>query len=431
MDSISRALVRTVEGPRGLLEEVATAAAAHLEAQWTVLALADGRLVGARPRFVAVTPDGRTETDERRLPPAVRRELGTVRAGLTRPVTGEGWVRVPMTLEGVPIGTLAGLHGLPEEPDASDLSVLRILANQAAVSLHTSEQYQATLAHAPARPAAVRRGDRQGPGPRRPDGRAAPRPSTGCTLASERELLDTERHRIALELHDSVTQCVLSAGMAVELARGEAEALGPAAAPLEARLSTAKTSAGTPSSSCARPSTPCTCRPATTVSTLPELLHEVAGQHDRTLTCSAGRGACRCRCRAPRTTRSPARSARRCSTSPPTPRRAGSMVRLRYGADEVVVSVADDDGPATRSELRRMLRLEPGRLDRRPAPGPDQHATRMADLGGIAGFPPRPDWAGSASSSSPPAVATRLRGVIEGLVGPSSTPTSTTPAQET
>ena len=45
-------------------------------------------------------------------------------------------------------------------------------------------------------------------------------------LAHQRELIDTERHRIARELHDSVTQYVLSAGMAVEVARGDAEALG-------------------------------------------------------------------------------------------------------------------------------------------------------------------------------------------------------------
>ena len=39
-----------------------------------------------------------------------------------------------------------GCTGLDAEPEPGDLSVLRILANQAAVSLHTSEQYQAGLA---------------------------------------------------------------------------------------------------------------------------------------------------------------------------------------------------------------------------------------------------------------------------------------------
>jgi hypothetical protein len=52
LDSISRALVRTIEGPRSLLEEVARTAGDHLSAPWVVLALADGALSRARPRFV-------------------------------------------------------------------------------------------------------------------------------------------------------------------------------------------------------------------------------------------------------------------------------------------------------------------------------------------------------------------------------------------
>ena len=40
MDSISHALVRTVEGPRGLIEEVVRAAAEHLQSKWLLLALA-------------------------------------------------------------------------------------------------------------------------------------------------------------------------------------------------------------------------------------------------------------------------------------------------------------------------------------------------------------------------------------------------------
>ena len=70
MDSISRALVRTVEGPRGLLEEVVRAAAAHLNAEWTVLALADGHLKLPAP-FLAADPDARITVDESDLPTAV------------------------------------------------------------------------------------------------------------------------------------------------------------------------------------------------------------------------------------------------------------------------------------------------------------------------------------------------------------------------
>ena len=77
MDSISRALVRTVEGPRGLLEEVVRAAAAHLNAEWTVLALADGHLRGARPRFLAGDGAGEITVDEYDLP-----TLGAARAAV-------------------------------------------------------------------------------------------------------------------------------------------------------------------------------------------------------------------------------------------------------------------------------------------------------------------------------------------------------------
>jgi len=82
MDTISRGVVRTVEGPRGLLEQVVAAAAAHLDAEWTLLALADGRLLGARPRFLALRRDGVPVDDDDPLPGPVRRELGAIRAGL-------------------------------------------------------------------------------------------------------------------------------------------------------------------------------------------------------------------------------------------------------------------------------------------------------------------------------------------------------------
>jgi signal transduction histidine kinase len=53
--------------------------------------------------------------------------------------------------------------------------------------------------------------------------------------ARQREVLDSERHRIARELHDSVTQYALSAGMHIELARSEI-----ADTRLRAHLDTAK-----------------------------------------------------------------------------------------------------------------------------------------------------------------------------------------------
>ncbi len=282
MDSISRALVRTVEGPRGLLEEVARAAANHLDAEWTLLALADGQLVGARPRFIAVSEDGVAGTDPSRLPAWVRLELAEVRAARERAEQEGGWVRVPMTLEGEVVGTLTARHRLPDDPEPGDLSVLRILANQAAVSLHTSQQYQSGLAlhrraqrlydeaTAQAQDLSVRTAELREAEQR-------------LHLARQREVIDAERHRIARELHDSVTQFVLSAGMAVEVARGEAEQLGPAGADIKDRLLTAKGLSQQAVEQLRRAIYALHQPHGDTVSTLPELLAEVLRHHDQSL----------------------------------------------------------------------------------------------------------------------------------------------------
>ena len=143
MDSISRSLVRPVEGPRGLLEQVVRAAGHHLRADWTVLALADGQLSSAGPRSMVADASGRVREPDA-LPAFVRRELAAIRAGhLVR--SDERWVRVPMSLEGRPIGSLS-LNCAEVDLESGDLCVLRILANQAGVSLHTAEQYRTGVA---------------------------------------------------------------------------------------------------------------------------------------------------------------------------------------------------------------------------------------------------------------------------------------------
>jgi signal transduction histidine kinase len=220
MDSISRALVRTVEGPRGLIEEVVRAAGEHLQSQWLLLGLADGSLVAARPRYLAIGPGGELIDDDNLLPAEVRRELGALRAGTRsrQMVDRRGWVRVPMTLDGEVVGGLVGLHGLESDPEPADLSVLRILANQAAVSMHTSQLYQASLALRRRAQQLHDEATQQAQGLAQRDAELR-RAERRLVVARQRELLDAERHRIARELHDSVTQYVLSAGMAVDLSR--------------------------------------------------------------------------------------------------------------------------------------------------------------------------------------------------------------------
>lgn len=239
LDSISRALVRTGEGPRALLEEVARAAGNHLSAPWVMLALCDGVLIRARPRFVAVDATGRVLERPDGLG-VLADELVLIRSGSVQPAgSGDPLVRVPLALEGRLVGGLVAPHHLADALEPGDISVLRVLANQAAVALHTSEQYQAGLQ---LHHRAQRLYDEATEQNRNLTERTRELRATEQRLvaARQRELLDAERHRIARELHDSVSQYVLSAGMAVEMARGDAAALGPVAAGLGGQLDRAK-----------------------------------------------------------------------------------------------------------------------------------------------------------------------------------------------
>ena len=430
MDSISRALVRTVEGPRGLLEEVARAAAAHLDASWTILALSDGHLRGARPRFLAVGPDGVVTDVDTGLPPQVRRELGAIRAGhATRSDDDGPWVRVPMTLEGRQIGSLVGLHGLDAEPEPGDLSVLRILANQAAVSLHTSEQYQAGMAlHRRAQrlydeaTAQARDLEQRTQELRQAEHR--------LVLAHQRELIDTERHRIARELHDSVTQYVLSAGMAVEVARGEAEELGTDGATILERLGTAKQLSQDAVEQLRRAIYALHQSHRDTVSTLPELLHEVAEHHRPqlqvqvrvegdvvALTTDADHEIARAVGEALFNVATHAHATR-------------AVVRLRYRPDELLAAVAAA-GRGDRVELSRLLRLERGRSADGRHRGLANIEARIVDLGGGIAFRRARLGGVRVEMRIPlPLTPSDRPGVISGLVGTSTAPSTEAPQED-
>ena len=389
MDSISRALVRTHEGPRGLLEEVVRAAQSHLDAEWTLLALSDGNLRGARPRFLVMGPAGgphdQPTAEDTGLPAMVHRELGAIRAGHAARTNDDGrWVRVPLSLEGRQVGCLVGLHGLDVDPEPGDLSVLRILANQAAVSLHTSEQYQASMAlhrraqllndeaRAHERDLEVRTAELR-------------RVEDRLVLAHQRELIDAERHRIARELHDSVAQYVLSAGMAVEVARGEAEGLGAPGAAISQRLGTAKLLSQQAVDQLRRAIYALHRTPSDTVVELPELLREVAAHHRPQLVVQVRVEG--------EAVSLPAEAAHEMARAVGEAlfnvavhaRAERAVVRVRYRAAEVLVSVADD-GQGDPTELSRLLRLERGRSGDGSHRGLANIESRMAELGGSVAF---------------------------------------------
>ena len=383
MDSISRALVRTVQGPRGLLEEVVRAVGSHLDAEWVVLALADGQLPGARPRFLALGHGGDPVDHDDALPATVRRELGAIRAGHARRTDDLGWVRVTMSLEGRPIGCLAVRHSPTVDPEPSDLSVLRILANQAAVSLHTCEQYQAGLAlHRRAQrlydEAQAQAADLEA---RTRELRLV---EHRLVLAHQRELIDAERHRIARELHDSVTQYVLSAGMALEVARGDLARLGGPAREVLDSVTTAKQLSAQAVEQLRRAIYALSQPSRETVSTLPELLGEVAAHH---------RGHLHVQVRVEGDVvdlpadadHELARAVGEALFNVATHAQASrAVVRLRYAPDHLRLSVADD-GVGDPTTLSRVLRVQRSDTSGRHR-GLANIESRVVELGGRLAF---------------------------------------------
>ena len=236
LDAISRALVQTVHGPENLVRAVAEAARIHLNADWVVLALADGALPEARPRHLILDADGSVYAFEglsgardpgRYLPDAVLNRLNDILRGqlaqFRLPVIESHHAHVPIELNGGVIGAFAAWTPGHRTLDGTDETVMRILSSQTAVALQNCALFgksQELLADSERAYAEASR-------------HAADLAARNSELlATQRELdaaqrhqlLDSERHRIARELHDSVTQCVLSAGMQIEVARSEAQA---------------------------------------------------------------------------------------------------------------------------------------------------------------------------------------------------------------
>jgi signal transduction histidine kinase len=104
----------------------------------------------------------------------------------------------------------------------TDLAILRIVGNQSAVALHSD--------HVLARSEALRQKTEQlyaeaeqRAGDLAARHRELAEANARLDVAAQREAIDLERHRIARELHDSVAQHVLSAGMTIEWCRPEVE----------------------------------------------------------------------------------------------------------------------------------------------------------------------------------------------------------------
>jgi signal transduction histidine kinase len=238
LDTISRALVQTVHGPENLVRAVAEAARIHLNAEWVLIALADGALPQARPRHLILDASGDAYAFEGlsgarcpgpHLPDAVLNRLNDILRGqlaqFRLPLIESHHAHVPIELDGGVVGAFAAWTPSTRLLDSTDETVMRILSSQTAVALQNCALFttsQTLLAQSEARNAELLATQRE------------------LGAAQRHQVLDSERHRIARELHDSVAQTVLSAGMQIEVCRSEVESTSGAEELID-RLDIAKT----------------------------------------------------------------------------------------------------------------------------------------------------------------------------------------------
>lgn len=225
LDRISAALVRTHEGSEALVRAVVAAAADHLSARWVAFALVDGEMRDAHPRHLVLGPGGTEVTDVTMIPDEIWSHVQRVARADFAPVEHLHAVRSQHTHVAVKsgchmVGSFAVWTGADRQIDGTDESVLRILAGQTAAALQNCALYQRGES-------LLRRSERLRDESRRHAEDLAERNSQlhatqeELFMVRQHQVLDEERHRIARELHDSVTQFVLSAGMQIELCRSE------------------------------------------------------------------------------------------------------------------------------------------------------------------------------------------------------------------
>ena len=234
LDRISRALVQTAEGPQTLVLSVVRAVAEHLDADWVVFALCDGELDRTGPRHLMMAGDGtiyafegvamaRTPShlpDEvlNRLNDILRNELGE----LIRPIVEEHHLHVPVHLDGRVVGGLAAWTSPHHVVDSADLVVMRILARQAVVALLNAALLEESR-HQLARAEAAYAKAREQATDLAVQNAELHRTQRELSAVMRQRLVTEERERIARELHDSVTQSVLSAGVQIEVCRVESD----------------------------------------------------------------------------------------------------------------------------------------------------------------------------------------------------------------
>jgi len=213
LERISTALCAAPAGPVAVCDAVVEAAAHHFDARWAAMVFSEDAGVGLARVFVHASQGviQRWEVPPRMLEALTHQTLAVKGPVLADHDEGLGFGGEPCVIVAAPMpvhGKLAGILvvGLPEgvEVAPSDVSILVTLANHAGVALHNASLFQENERRASE---LERRGSELEGTLRR------------LEQAGRRQLLSEERNRIARELHDSVSQHLLTIGMNLEWCR--------------------------------------------------------------------------------------------------------------------------------------------------------------------------------------------------------------------
>lgn len=216
--ALSEALCTTVLGPAALCDGVLDALGRLFDAEWAALVLDDPELLATlRSQYVWRRDGGATAAPS----PA---ELGVLAARLCRVTgpaataagpAGAGVLGAAMKLDHREVGALLVGMTRPGGQDRIGLSILETVANQIVVALSNARLFEHSedmrrravdgWAEAERRAAELSRRNEQLQHAR---GQLA--------RARQAELVSTERHRIARDLHDGVAQCLVGIGMHLE-----------------------------------------------------------------------------------------------------------------------------------------------------------------------------------------------------------------------